>query len=126
MIGSGLFRRKYKSQSKLLADDLKLESIPSQFHFLGLAGEKTIQIINDSKVIIYVTVHDNTSPLRALDPKRRSVIFIANDTERMTIRYYDKNREIKDLCSGCLFNNGRVLRVCCTSRPLAGQLALRE
>ena len=111
MTDIGLFRRKYKSQSKLSADELKLESISGHLQLFRLVGKKIIQIINDSKVIIYVTVHDNTSPLRALDPKRRSVIFIANDTMRMTIRYYDKSREMKDLCSACLFNDGSVLRV---------------
>ena len=124
MADSGLFRRRYRSQSKLSADDLKLESISGQFQLFRLAGEKTIQIINDSKVIIYLTVHDNTSPLRALDPKRRSVIFIANDTMRMTIRYYDKSREMKDLCSACLFNDGSVLRVF-TSKPIFSARVLK-
>ncbi len=126
MTGPGLFRRMYRSQSKLLADDLKLESMAGRFHFFGLAGEKIIQIINNSNVILYVTLQDGTSSIGAVDPKRTAVLSIANDTVRTTIRFYDSDREMKDLCSGCLFNNGRVLRVSCTSRPLARKLAVRE
>lgn len=116
---SGLFRRRYRSQSKLSADDLKLESISGRFQLFRLVGEKTIQIINDSNVIIYVTVHDNTSPLRAVGPKRRTALFIAKDTMRMTISYYDKSGEMKDMCSACLFNDGSVIRVFMPLAPVS-------
>ena len=113
---SGLFRRKSRRESSNLlthSHDLKLESTAEilLFHYLfGGGGEKTIRIINNSNFIIYVTLHDDTR-LRAVDPGHHSVIFIVNDTVRVTIWYYAKNREMQDLCSGCLFNNGRVLHV---------------
>ena len=117
MMDSGLFRRKSRQcESSNLSlthshHDLKLESTAEilLFHYL-FGGEKTIRIINNSNFILYVTLHDDTR-LRAVDPGHHSVIFIVNDTVRVTIWYYAKNREMRDLCSGCLFNNGRVLHV---------------
>jgi hypothetical protein len=80
---------------------------------MGSAWEKQgmIHIINNSKKIVYVVSDDPLSVTSAVDPGRRVVFPISNDTIRLTLSYYGDTREMEYLCSKQVFNQGRLLRV---------------
>lgn len=83
--------------------------LSEEYHF---GRGQTIQIINNSKYVIYVIFHDPPSRLAiALDPGHCGVYPIIKDTVRVTLSYYQKDREMKDLCTQCLFNKGRLLHI---------------
>lgn len=72
----------------------------------------TIEIVNDTKHVISVILHDPGTPsVTAVDPGQCGVYPLEKDAVRVTLSYYDNTREMKDLCTQCLFSKGRLLRV---------------
>ena len=75
-----------------------------------LTGIRAIKIVNNSKTTLYVTL-DNPGQVTGLKPTHSSVYSITNETVRLTISYYTKDRIMQDVCTKNLLNNGRLLRV---------------
>ncbi len=71
---------------------------------------KAIYVVNKSKTILYVFL-DNLASVSAVDPGKSVLYPIAKESVRVTIRYYTKDRDMQDLCTNNLLNNGRCLRV---------------
>ena len=72
--------------------------------------KKEIEIFNDSKYIVYVAL-DDPPLLVGLDPGVHASHFITNDTVKVTISYYARNKETVYLCTKLLLNKGKRLRV---------------
>lgn len=71
-----------------------------------------IVIVNESKKIIQVTVYYPRS-VTAVDIGVCAVYDVPNDNGalRLTLSFYGESREMENLCTNCLFNNGRILHV---------------
>ena len=72
--------------------------------------ERKIQIKNDLKRVVGVSLDDSRS-LTGVDPGHCATYYIAKDTVRVTLCYYNKNREMENLCTALLLNNGKMLCV---------------
>lgn len=74
-------------------------------------GERNaIQIINKSKTTIRVAL-GNPVEVTGLKPGASALYAIDSDSVRVTISYYTKDRENRDLFANNLLNNGRHIRV---------------
>lgn len=73
-------------------------------------GIRAILIVNDSKTTLHVAL-DNPVEVTGLKPGHSSLYHITNESVRVTISYYTKDRIFQDICTKNLLNNGRRLRI---------------
>lgn len=75
-----------------------------------LSSRQEIQIINESKKILYVTL-DDLQAVTGVDPKTYVFYPFTKNVVLVSISYYGEDREMTSLCHKLLLNPGKALQV---------------